>query len=235
MLAVDGQLQEPFLWIPSLEGPVTAPDFRGLDWLLQGWDLSNNGAVPPLGWETTLGFLLMPVLLVVLQGLTMSVLTPAPDDNMGEEEKKTFEQTQRITKFLPLMIGFFSTQVPAGLTIYWFMSNMFTLSQSLAVRAYFAANPPKIELPEYWDNLDSKKEFKDMTPEERKQAMEAGLRVGPTMDELADEARFHVHIERRPFREETRVWQERSATAQIPSQLSSWAASDARVVSKVEQ
>lgn len=234
MLAVDGELQEPFLWIPSLEGPVTAPDFRGLDWLLKGWDFTN-GPVPPLGWETTLAFLLMPVILVVLQGLTMSVLTPAPDENMSEEEKQTFESTQRIMKFLPLLIGFFSTQVPAGLTIYWFMSNMFTLSQSLAVRAYFAANPPKIELPEYWENLDSKKDFKDMTPEERKQAMEAGLRVGPTMDELADEARFHVHIERRPFREETEAWQLRASSAQIPTELASWASSDARVKSTVEQ
>ncbi|GAX18440.1 hypothetical protein FisN_2Lh083 [Fistulifera solaris] len=238
MLAVEGELQEPFLWIPSLEGPVSAPDFRGLDWLLKGWDFSANGPVPPLGWETTLAFLLMPVILVVLQGLTMRVLTPAPDSNMSDEEKQTFEQTQNIMKFLPLMIGFFSTQVPAGLTIYWFMSNLFTLSQSLAVRAYFAANPPKIELPEYWENLDSQKDFKDMTPEERKQAMEAGIRVGPTMDELADEARFHVRIERRPFREETRAWKERAATAQIPRELASWAAassSNVLVDSKVQQ
>ena len=233
MLAVEGKLQEPFLWIPSLEGPVSGPDFRGLDWLLQGWE----GTVPPLGWETTLAFLLMPMILVLLQGLTMRVVTPAPDSNMSEEEKQQFEQTQTIMKFLPLMIGFFSTQVPAGLTIYWFMSNMFTLSQSLAVRAYFSANPPKIELPEYWENLDKQKDFKDMTPEERKQAMEAGIRVGPTMDELADEARFHVHLERRPFREETAAWKERSSAAQIPKELASWVTASSNVLmeSKVQQ
>ena len=63
LLAIDGELNEPFLWIPSLEGPVTAEtDFRGLDWLVKGWE---NGA-PAMGWETTLAFLAMPLILVLL-------------------------------------------------------------------------------------------------------------------------------------------------------------------------
>jgi YidC/Oxa1 family membrane protein insertase len=33
LLAIDGEIDEPFLWIPSLQGPVGPPDFRGLDWL----------------------------------------------------------------------------------------------------------------------------------------------------------------------------------------------------------
>jgi membrane protein insertase Oxa1/YidC/SpoIIIJ len=38
LLARDGELQEPFLWIPSLEGPVSAAnDYRGMEWLTQGW------------------------------------------------------------------------------------------------------------------------------------------------------------------------------------------------------
>ena len=82
------------------------------------------------------------------------------------------------------MLGFFALQVPAGLTIYWVTTNLFTLTQSLAVRAYFAANPPKINLPDYWDSLSSDKDMEDMTPEERRQAVQAGLSVGPTMEDL---------------------------------------------------
>jgi YidC/Oxa1 family membrane protein insertase len=204
LLAIDDQLNEPFLWIPSLEGPVTAPDYQGLDWLLQGWtkaatDSGGFPFVPPLGWDTTIAFLIMPVVLVVLQSVTMRALQPPVDEYMTEDEKKQMEQTQQVFKFLPLLIGVFSLQVPAGLTIYWFTSNIFTLSQSLGVKAYFAANPPKVELPEYWDTALTG-DGTNMTPDERRKASEAGLRVGPSFDDMVDEARFHVYIDRASWR-----------------------------------
>jgi len=185
LLAIDGELDEPFLFIPSLQGPVTAEtDFRGLDWLTQNWhQVADGGWEPSLGWETTLAFMIMPVVLVLGQSLSMSVLTPPVDDNLGDEEKQQMEKTQTILKFLPLLIGFFSLQVPAGLTIYWFTSNFFTLAQSLAVRAYYKANPPQIELPDYWDALE---DLENMSPEERRQAAEAGLSVGPKWQDLLD-------------------------------------------------
>lgn len=185
LLAMEGQLQEPFLWIPSLEGPVGPPDYRGVEWLTQGWvtDAVSGYPTPPMGWETTLAFLAMPALLIVLQTITLTILSPPMDDNLGEEEKKSQETTQLVFKFLPLMLGFFAIQVPAGLTIYWVTTNLFTLSQSLAVRAYFAANPPDIKLPEYWDNLSSANPD-DMTADEKREAAQAGLSIGPTMEDL---------------------------------------------------
>ena len=208
LLALDGQLQEPFLWIPNLQGPVSPPNYNGLDWLLQGWTFGGEGGIPipPLGWETTIACLIMPTILVLLQSATMQALQPPVDENASEEERKTMESTQGVLKFLPLLIGFFSLQVPAGLTIYWLSSNLFTLAQSLSVKAYFSANPPKVELPEYWDQMNEGKKFEDMTPEERRQATEAGLRVGPSFDDLVSEAKFHVYVEREPFRETTESW-----------------------------
>jgi YidC/Oxa1 family membrane protein insertase len=224
-LARDNELQEPFLFIPSLEGPVSPPNYQGLDWLVQGWtnSIDNGLPIPPLGWETTIAFLIMPVVLVVLQGITMQILQPPIDDSMGEEEKEQLQKTQVVFKFLPLLIGFFSLQVPAGLTIYWFTSNVFTLSQSLAVRAYFAANPPQIELPDYWDQTLKGEE---MSPEERRKASEAGLRVGPTFEELIDEAKFHSFIERQPLRAESPAWQRvetsSSSSWNIPPEFEAW-------------
>lgn len=185
LLAIDGELDEPFLFIPSLQGPVSAEsDYRGLDWLLQGWHaMPGGGFEPSLGWETTLAFLVMPVVLVLGQSLSMKVLTPQVDDSMGQEEREQMEKSQVILKFLPLLIGFFSLQVPAGLTIYWFTSNFFTLAQSLAVRAYYKANPPKIELPDYWDALE---DLDNMTPEDKRKAAEAGISVGPKWEDLLD-------------------------------------------------
>lgn len=184
-LAQEGRLDEPFLWIPSLEGPVTAENnYRGMEWLTEGW---NNG-VPALGWETTLAFCIMPVLLVLGQSLTMQVLQPPEDENGTEEEQEQMKTTKTILKFLPLMIGYFSLQVPAGLTIYWFTSNLFTVSQSLLIRGYYAANPPKIELPDYWGALD--KGGEEMSAEEKRAAAMAGLSTGPSFDELL-EGMFH--------------------------------------------
>lgn len=236
-LALEGLLDERFLWIPSLSGPVQPPDFRGLDWLTSGWTFDGT-PTPPLGWETTLAFMIMPVLLVVLQSATMKILQPPMDDDLGEEERKNMETTQTVIKFLPLLIGFFSLQVPAGLTIYWFASNLFTVSQSLAVRAYFAANPPQIELPDYWEKtLDENADFSKMTPEERRKASEAGLRVGPTLADLVDESKFHIYVERRSFREETPAWAriQEQGNAPIPDELMAWAKGSSKVPSeKVE-
>lgn len=235
LLAIDDQLNEPFLWIPSLEGPVTAPDYRGLDWLIQGWTSATDGGlvpVPPLGWDATIAFLIMPVVLVVLQSITMQSLQPPVDENMSEDEKSQMESTQGVLKFLPLLIGFFSLQVPAGLTIYWFTSNIFTLTQSLAVKAYFKANPPAIELPDYWDTALTG-DGENMTPEERRKASEAGIRVGPSFDDLVDEARFHCLVARKPLREDTAAWQRVVAAAanspaaddHLPNELKAWAQS----------
>jgi len=184
-LAQDGLLNEKFLWIPSLEGPVSPPLYRDMDWLTQGWASIDGLPTPQLGWETTLCFLIMPVVLVLGQSLTMQVLSPSIDtDGMTDEEKDQTKKSQLVLKFLPLMIGYFSLQVPAGLTIYWFTTNIFTLTQSLAIRAYYAANPPEIKLPEYWDQLD--KNADEMTPDEKRAATAAGINVAPTFDSLVE-------------------------------------------------
>jgi len=215
-LAKDEMIAEPFLWIPSLEGPVGPPDYRGMEWLTQGWVDGH----PALGWETTTAFLIMPVILVLGQFFTMKALTPETDTStMSAEEKEQFERTQGIFKFLPLMIGYFSLQVPAGLTIYWATSNIFTLSQSLAVKAYYQVNPPKIELPDYWDALD---DVANMTPEERRKAAEAGLSTGPSYEDMLDEARFHYVVDRNPLRSESEAWNRVSADALTPTQMESW-------------
>jgi len=225
-LALAGKLNEPFLWIPSLQGPTRPPEFRDLDWLTTGWHAVAGSSLPEpsLGWETTLAFLIMPVILIVLQSTTMQVLQPPTDENVSDDEKQQLETTQTVLKFLPLMIGFFSLQVPAGLTIYWCTTNIFTLSQSLAVKAYFAANPPEINLPDYWDSVVSGN-VDNLSPEERRKAASAGLRVGPSLEDLQLEAKFHVLIERgnQSIRTESPAWQRvANGNVELPSELAAW-------------
>jgi membrane protein insertase Oxa1/YidC/SpoIIIJ len=42
--------------------------------------------------------------------------------------------TQAILKFLPLMIGWFSLNVPAGLTLYWFINNILSTAQQVGFK-----------------------------------------------------------------------------------------------------
>eukprot|EP00966_Prymnesium_polylepis_P165189 3819138-Prymnesium_polylepis.1 len=92
-LAKEDLLTEPFLWIPSLEGP--SRDYtEGIKWLTDGW---SNGA-PPLGWSDTAAYLVLPVVLTASQFLSTQLLTPKNDDPAQQ-------QSQAILKFLPLMIG----------------------------------------------------------------------------------------------------------------------------------
>jgi YidC/Oxa1 family membrane protein insertase len=182
-----------------------------------------------LGWETTLAFLTMPVVLVLLQSFTMQSLQPPMDENATEEEKKQMETSQTVMKFLPLMIGFFSLSVPAGLTIYWFTSNLYTLAQSVVVKAYFQANPPKIDLPDYWESALSG-DSENMSAEDKRKASEAGIRVGPTFEDLIVESKFHKLIVRKPLRDSsyTGALVARS-NAEIPEELAEWVRNGPRV------
>jgi len=57
----------------------------------------------------------------------MSLMTPKSDDPAQQ-------QSQAILKFLPLMIGWFSLNVPSGLGLYWITNNVITTATTLLIR-----------------------------------------------------------------------------------------------------
>lgn len=120
-LAKDDKLNEPFLWLPNLEGPTYGADpAHGSDWILKWVD-----GVPALGWNDSLAFLTIPVILVLSQTLSMQLMA-------------TKDQEQpAVLKFLPLLIGWFSLNVPAALGIYWVANNFITTALTLQIRSSF--------------------------------------------------------------------------------------------------
>ena len=80
-LAREDLLEESFLWIPNLEGPVFGT--QNADWLFKfdQW----NGFVPPLGWADTAAYLALPALLVVAQSVSTQILQPPADPNKKKE------------------------------------------------------------------------------------------------------------------------------------------------------
>lgn len=127
-LANEHKISEPFLWLPDLEGPVYGE--RSTDWLFKNW---VDGA-PPLGWENTLAFLSVPILLVIAQTVSLRILTPPSDD-------PAVQRSQAILKYLPLMIGYFSLSVPSGLGVYWVTNNILSTVTTASVKYYFKQNP----------------------------------------------------------------------------------------------
>jgi len=130
-LAKENALDEPFLFLPNLEGPTYGADpAHGSDWLLKNW----VDGVPSLGWDDTAAFLSIPVFLVISQFVSMNLMQPKSDD--------TQQQQNIVLKLLPLMIGWFSLNVPAALGIYWVVNNIVTTASTLYVRSTM----PKMEI-----------------------------------------------------------------------------------------
>jgi YidC/Oxa1 family membrane protein insertase len=121
-LAKEDKITEGFLWLPSLEGP-SADYTQGITWLTDNWVDGH----PALGWHDTLCYLVLPVVLVASQYVSTSILTPKSDDPAQQ-------QSQAILKFLPLMIGWFSLNVPSGLGLYWLVNNVFTTASTVLIR-----------------------------------------------------------------------------------------------------
>jgi len=126
-LANEHIIAEPFLWIPDLEGPTYGE--RSTEWVT-AW---NNG-VPPLGWEATLAFLTLPLLLVLAQTISLRILTPPSDD-------PAVQKSQAILKYLPLLLGYFSLSVPAGLGVYWITNSILSTMTTAGIKEYFKRNP----------------------------------------------------------------------------------------------
>ena len=130
-LAKENLLDEPFLWLPNLEGPVYGADpTAGASWLFDGW---VNGA-PALGWDDTAAFLILPVFLVLSQYLSMELMQPKGQDQAQQ-------QSAFILKLLPLMIGWFSLSVPSALCLYWAVNNVVTTATSLIIRNTMKMEP----------------------------------------------------------------------------------------------
>jgi YidC/Oxa1 family membrane protein insertase len=95
--------QQEFLWIKDLSQPDTIFEF--------------GFALPLLNWT---GFNLLPLLMAISMGLQQK-LSPM-NTSMGSTGGNN--QTQLMMKIMPVMLLFFFWKMPAGLTLYWTISNI---------------------------------------------------------------------------------------------------------------
>ncbi|MEW5314551.1 MAG: hypothetical protein WDW38_006039 [Sanguina aurantia] len=127
-VANDGSLAtQGFFWVPSLAGPTTMAARQlgqGSAWLYPLVD-----GAPPVGWHDALSYLSLPALLIVSQWVSSSIISPPVDPN--DENAQT---GKLITSLLPLMIGYFSLNVPAGLSLYYLSNSVLSSLQQVYLR-----------------------------------------------------------------------------------------------------
>jgi YidC/Oxa1 family membrane protein insertase len=122
LVAVGPMLQNAgFFWIPDLSYPQYS---MGLNWIPALWEQGN--------YATLIGYLILPVLLVVTQFVMQKWMTPTP---VGADDSQA-KMTQNMTLFMTLFFGFFTLQVPAGLTLYWVTSNLLQMLQQWGVTKF---------------------------------------------------------------------------------------------------
>lgn len=130
--------KEPFLWIPSLSGPVKVGE-PSLDWLVKSQYADHFE--PLIGWQQAGQYLILPVALVISQFLTQKASNPQGGQG----------PSGALLGLFPLIIGYSTLVSPAGLGVYWFMNNVLTQAQTAFIRYQLGE-----EFPEYKQILEGK-------------------------------------------------------------------------------
>ena len=113
-----------FFWIPDLSFPNFA---LGLSWIPDAWAAGD--------YYTLIAYMILPVLLIVSQIFMQKWMTPATADS---DQAK---MTQNMSMIMTLFFGYFTLQVPAGLSLYWVTSNLLQIGQQWAVTRFFLQKP----------------------------------------------------------------------------------------------
>ena len=103
-----------FFWIPNLGFPEYT---KGLSWIPENFQAGN--------YYILFAYLVLPALLVVSQFIMQKWMTPATPDTGG----MAGGMTKQLGLMMTFMFGFFTLQVPAGLTLYWVTSNLLQMGQ----------------------------------------------------------------------------------------------------------
>jgi len=95
---------------------LNAIELKGADWIFWVHDLAEMDP-----------YFVLPILMGVTMFLQQKI---TPNTMQDEMQKKIFQ-------FLPVVFTFFFLWFPAGLTLYWFINNLFTIGQQYYINSVF--------------------------------------------------------------------------------------------------
>lgn len=120
-----------FFWIPDLG----FPEFTGgLNWIMDMVRAADFGGLA--------AYLVLPIFLVVSQFLMTKLNNPAA---MSDPDSPQASTMRSMSTIMTVMFGFFSLQVPAGLSLYWVVGNLLQMGQQYLMTGMSApvAEKPK--------------------------------------------------------------------------------------------
>jgi YidC/Oxa1 family membrane protein insertase len=120
-----------FFIIPDLHCPSCSQWPSGVGWL---WPFKDGQ--PPVGWETALPYLILPVLLIATQ-LIMQKLTPTATAGGGNQA----QTMGTISIVFSLLFGYYSLIFPASLSLYYIVFNIFGIVQQGIVTDWAGLRP----------------------------------------------------------------------------------------------
>lgn len=165
-LATADMMNQPFLWLPNLEGPTYGQ--IGSAWL------ANNQFTT----EETLAYLSLPIILIASQVVSQRLLTT----------KEQYDAQPSWTKFLPIIFGYFSVNVPSGLAIYWVTNNLVTTGTNFALKAKYKNDPEIVGLKERLAKVDAPVEKQMPYVKPKKKVVEEEVDTTPAVSSRGKDA-----------------------------------------------
>jgi len=116
LVAIGQSLEDAsFFWIPDLSFPKYS---QGMGWLSEAFQAGD--------YVLLVSYLILPILLIISQFFMQRWMTPATPTTGDNSQAGMMKQ---MTYVMTFMFGFFTLQVPAGLTLYWVTSNLLQMGQ----------------------------------------------------------------------------------------------------------
>ncbi len=116
--------QRAFFWIPDLFFPTLAV---GTNWLGKAFQEQD--------WGMLFAYTSLPIIMLVTQ-LIVQKMTQAPKSKGGKDTQA--QMMNQMMFFMPIMFGYITLGLPAGLTLYWTVSNILSMIQQYFIMGWGA-------------------------------------------------------------------------------------------------
>ncbi|NLE75306.1 MAG: YidC/Oxa1 family membrane protein insertase [Chloroflexi bacterium] len=114
-----------FFFIPDLALPSQT---EGISWL---WPFP-----PKIGWDAASAYLVLPVLTLISQLVLQKMMQLSPKSQDPQQG-----MMNSMMSIMPIFFAYITLQVPAGLTLYWVVSNIFSIVQQYTVMGWGGLAP----------------------------------------------------------------------------------------------
>ncbi|HVB76447.1 MAG TPA: YidC/Oxa1 family membrane protein insertase [Candidatus Nitrosotalea sp.] len=91
-----------------------------------------------------LTYLIIPLLAAATTFVQSRMMQQPPNPLATDQEQQTQQMTRQMQVIMPLVIGYFAILTPAGLGLYWFVSNCFAIIQQYLVTGWGGFRPAPV-------------------------------------------------------------------------------------------